>query len=230
MVPALLYLLFKKYVIRNWPAIHRRLSRFVFPRNFLLMMAFLLLLLLKIVSLKAQEEQLHYNVVRNGKTIGWTTLTKSSTEHNTNFRLQSHVKARLIFQFIAEAMEEAAFLDGSLVYSSQFRKMNGDVKENKSMKLTREGYEMYKGQDTERLKFSPLHNHMLCLYFEEPIQSSKVYSDSFQQLLNITKTADGGYKVNLPDGNSSSYYYKNGICTNVKIDHRFYSAEMVLSQ
>jgi hypothetical protein len=230
MVPALLYLLVRKYVIKNWPAIRRKMSEVTLPKNFLLVIGFLALMLLKLVSLRAQEKQLQYNIIRNGKVIGWTKLVRTTIDHQVDIKLQSEVKTRFVFQFVVKAMEEAVFNNGSLVYTSQFRKLNSDVKENKQMKWTSRGYEVQKGNKIQTLSFTAMTRHMLGLYFTEPSQGEKVYSDSFQQMLNVERIAEGAYKIRLPDGNSCSYYYKNGICTNVKIDHRLYSAELMLAQ
>ena len=230
MVPALLYLLIRKYVIKNWPTIRGKMNQISFPKNFLLVIGFLALMLLKLVSLKAQEKQLQYNIIRNGKVIGWTKLVKTTIDQHVDIKLQSEVKTRFVFQFVVEAMEEAVFNNGSLVYTSQFRKLNSDVKENKQMKWTNRGYEVQKGNQIQPLSFAAMHHHMLGLYFTEPFQGTKVYSDSFQQLLNVERISEGAYKIKLPDGNSCSYYYRNGICTNVKIDHRLYSAELMLAQ
>ena len=230
MVPALLYLLVRKYVVRNWPTIRKKMSQVVLPKNSLLFIGFLLLMLLKLASLKAQDKRLQYNIVRNGKVIGWTKLTKTSTDQQVDIKLQSEAKTRFVFQFVVRAIEEVVFNNGTLVYSSQFRKLNADVKENKSMKLTSNGYQLYKGKDVQAMSIRAVRQHMLALYFEEPKQGDRFYSDSFQQFLDVEKIADGGYKIKLPDGNTCCYYYKNGICTNVKIDHRFYAAELMLAQ
>jgi hypothetical protein len=219
----------KKYIARKWPAFHKRITQIVVPKNFLLAIGFLLLLVMKLATLKAQEQQLQYNIVRNGNVVGWTKLVRSINDQQVDIKLQTEVQTRFVFQFVVKALEEAVFNNGNLVYTSQYRKLNSDVKENKTMRLTNRGYELYKGKDTQPLTLTGLRHHMLGLYFEEPYHGEKIYSDSFQQLLAVEKLADGAYKINLPDGNSCSYYYKNGICTNVKIDHRFYSAEMMLT-
>ena len=230
MVPALLYLVVRKYVLKNWPAIRRKFSEIKIQRSFMLMMAFVLLLLLKLASLSAQDQHLQYNIVKNGKIIGWTKLVKKSNNKQVDIRLQSEVKTRFVFQFVVKALEEAQFEDGNLIYTSQFRKLNADVKENKSMKLTSRGYELLKGNRVESLSIPPVHDHMLNLYFQEPSPGARIYSDSFQQLLQVERIAEGTYKIKLPDGNSCNYYYQHGKCTKVKIDHRFYSAELMLTQ
>jgi len=214
---------------RNWPTIRTKIKQFALPKSFLLFIGFLALLLLKLITMQAQQTELQYKIVRHGKTIGWAKLTRTNTSEQMNIRMQSEVKARFIFQFLLFATEQATFHAGNLVYSSQYRELNGDITENKEMKLTCNGYEIYKGDDTQRLPFPPFHFHTLCLYFEEP-KDLKVYSDTYQRELVIERTSDGGYRVKLPDGNSSCYYYQNGICTRVKIEQRFYSAEMLLDQ
>ena len=230
MVPVLLYLFVRKYIAKKWPLIRQKMNEAVDGKNLLLFIGFCVLMLLKLGSLKAQQQELQYNVLRNGKVIGWTKLIKTNTNQQIDIKLQSEVKTRFVFQFVVKAMEEAMFNNGNLIYTSQFRKLNSDVKENKSMKLTSRGYEIYKGNDTQPLSLNGLQHHMLGLYFTEPAQGEKIYSDTFQQLLNVEKIADGAYKVKLPDGNSCRYYYKNGICTNIKIDHTLYTAELMLAQ
>ena len=230
MVPVLLYLLVRKHVAKKWPSFHRKLTALKIQKNFLLVVGFLLLMLMKIVSLKAQDQQLQYNIVRNGKVIGWTKLVKKTTDKLVDIKLQSEVKTRFVFQFIVNALEEAQFENGNLIYTSQFRKLNSDVKENKTMKLTSRGYELYKDNRTQSPALPEVRQHMLNLYFQEPSAGAKIYSDSFQQLLQVERIGEGAYKIKLPDGNSCSYYYHEGRCTNIKIDHRLYSAELMLAQ
>jgi hypothetical protein len=45
----------------------------------------------------------------------------------------------------------------------------------------------------------------------------------------VTKTADGGYKMKFPNGNTNCYYYKDGVCIKIKIEHTFYSAEIIIN-
>jgi hypothetical protein len=187
-------------------------------------------MVMKLASLKAQDQHLHYDIIKNGKIIGWTKLLKTTNNNRVDIKLESEVKARFVFQFIVNAFEEAIFEDGNLIYTSQFRKLNSDVKENKSMKLTSRGYEVYRNNRTQSLSLPQLRDHLLNLYFQEPSPGKRIYSDSFQQLLEVERIREGVYKIKLPDGNSCSYYFRNGQCTNVKIDHRFYSAELMLTQ
>ncbi len=228
MVPALLYLYFRKYLKKYWPKIKGKFTGSFTSRSALLLAGFLILMMLKVISLRAQERSLNYNIVRNGKSIGWTRLHETRHENSILIKLESEIKTRFILQFNISTKEEVSLNSGIITYASQYRVMNGDIKENKSLRLTGDGYEVSKGKDIQRLTFTTLKKNMLSLFFEEPVNNSKVFSDKFQRMLEVHKISEAGYKINLPDGNSSSYYYENGVCVKVKFDHTLYSAEMIL--
>ncbi|HKP31953.1 MAG TPA: DUF6134 family protein [Chitinophagaceae bacterium] len=211
MVPALLFLLLKKLIKKHW---HKGIT----------------ILLLVVTIAASGQENLKYKITRDGEVIGWTTISRITENEITKIILQSEVKARFFFQFNVFATEEVTLRGGVITHTAQFRKMNGDVKENKEMRFTINGYEVYKGSKIERLPFTTLNANILSLYFQEPLSVQEVYSDKFQKMIAVKCLGNGKYKLKLPDGNSSTYHYRNGNCIRVEIDHSFYSAEMNLSK
>ena len=208
MVPALLFLLIRK-IIRKYLAVS------------------MLLVVSSQLTANAQEK-LRYSITRNGDVIGWTIISKISEGESVRIMLQSEVKAKFLFQFNVLATEEVTIQQGIITHTAQFRKMNGDVKENKEMRFTINGYEVYRGSKVERLPFAKLNANVLSLYFQEPVHVKEVYSDKFQKMIGVQSLGNGKYKLKLPDGNYSIYQYKNGSCVKVEIDHSFYSATMNL--
>ena len=211
MVPALLFLLVKKLIRKHWPN------------------GIFILLVFAQVPATAQEN-LRYNITRNGERIGWTSISKITDGENVRIILQSEVKTKFLFRFNVQATEEVTLQSGVITHTAQYRKMNGDVKENKEMRFTVNGYEVHKGTKLERLPFTTLNANVLSLYFQEPVKVTEVYSDKFQKMIRVQSLGNGKYKLTLPDGNSSIYHYRNGNCVRVEIDHSFYSAEMNLSR
>jgi hypothetical protein len=69
---------------------------------------------------------------------------------------------------------------------------------------------------------------MLQLYGNSPGTDIKVYSNHFQQLLDLKKVAENTYRLTLPDGNSNYYHYKNGICTQVDVERALFTIHFVL--
>ncbi|HSN61051.1 MAG TPA: DUF6134 family protein [Ferruginibacter sp.] len=167
--------------------------------------------------------------MKGADNIGWLKLEKNMEGNRSSFVLTSEVKTRIIFLINVSSKETAIFENGQLLFSSQFRKANGSTKLNKQTKLVGDKYEVVENGGKESLDHSFIGINLLSLYFREPKDIDQVYSDNHECFIKIIKTNDGGYKVKLPDGNSNCYYYKDGICTKIKIEHTFFSANIILS-
>lgn len=160
--------------------------------------------------------------------VGNIRFTQSSSGNRTTLKLESEVKTRLIFLFTAKAQEEAIFDNGIMTWSSIFRKLNGNVKADRKTKAAGNSYTIYKGEKTETQNSYPIRYTMLSMYLAEPVAVAKVYSDNFQQFLDIQKLGEHHYKIKFPDGNFSEYFYQNGICLKVEVHHSLYSATIQL--
>jgi hypothetical protein len=228
MVPALLYLLLKKLRHQNWGKMRRNfVSRLFIARNRIIIALVVILLLISFV-LAAQEQNLSYKIIRKGDEIGWVNLVKKTDNNNTIITMQSEVEVTFIFTFSSVAKEVSEFRNGKLNHSYFFRKRNGDVKADRHTHLTSNGYEVESKSEKKKLNILPVTFNTLCMYFEEPVNLKKVYSDNYQCLLDIDKKPDGAYQVTGTDGNITSFYYRDGRCYKVKLDYNFYSATLIL--
>lgn len=188
----------------------------------------LLVLLSITISVKAQQKKFEYSIKRNGEVVGTISFTHGIAGNRTVLTMESEVNTRFIFTFKAKAKEEAIYDDSILTWSSIYRKVNGNVKVDKQTKANGNIYTVYKGSKTETLNNYPIRYNMLSIYIMEPVNISKVYSDNFQQQIDIQKIANHRYKIKFPDGNYSEYFYTNGICSKVEIHHSLYSATIEL--
>lgn len=189
---------------------------------------FMLLMLLMPILSKAQNVQLNYKIIKSGNEIGWLKLEKNIVGNSSELVLVSEIKTKIFFPIKVYAKESSIFEKGNLIYSSLIRKTNDAVKLDKQTRFIANEYEVLQNGEKEKLPFYTINTNLLCLYFQEPINLKSVYSDNQQCFVNITKTADGGYNVKFPNGNSNSFYYKEGVCTKIKIMHTYYTAEIIL--
>ncbi|WP_136666725.1 DUF6134 family protein [Flavobacterium sp. H122] len=178
---------------------------------------------------EAQNSKLNYKILRNGNNIGWLKLEKSTEGNTSNLLLTSEVKTKIIFPIKISAKETSTFENGKLIHSLQLRKTNGTTKLNKETKYINEAYEVSEGGEKQRLSIENIETNLLSLFFKEPSNLKSVYSDKLQRFIKIAKTDDGGYKISFEKGSSNCYYYKDGICVKVKIEHSFYTAEIVMN-
>ena len=188
----------------------------------------LVVLLGTMISINAQEKKLEYNIKRNGDVVGNMHFIQGIAGNRTVLTMESEVNTRFIFSFKTNAKEEAIYDNGIMTWSSIVRKQNGNVKIDKKTKANGNAYTVYKGSKTETLNNYPIRYNMLSIYISEPVNISKVYSDYFQQQIDIQKLADHHYKIKFPDGNYNEYFYTNGVCSKIEVHNSLYSATVEL--
>ena len=225
MIPALIYYLLKYFRSLN-------VEKFEKIRFHLLEIGrpvFLIILCIVIAACGlSQEKKLEYQIKRNGDVVGNVRFTQNLSGNRVTLKMESEVKTRFIFTFTAKAQEESIYDNGILTWSSIYRKMNGNVKANKKMKAAGNAYTIYSDNKSETVSQYPIYYNMLCMYTIEPVAISKVYSDNFQQFLEIKTVKEHHYKIEFPDGNYNEYFYEKGVCSNIKIHHSLYSATIEL--
>lgn len=225
MIPTIIFFLLRRYK-RHHPARAERIELFVAKSA--KMVLFIILSTALTTFAVSQEKKLEYNVLRNGNIVGKIFFTQTVSGNRTVLKLVSEIKTRFLFTFTARSHDESIYENGVMTWSSIFRKMNGSVKADKKTKTDGKSYIILKGNKTEKLFNYPIRYNMLSIYTAEPITISKVYSDNFQQFLDIQKLAAHHYKIKFPDGNYSEYFYTNGVCSKVELHHSLYSATIEL--
>ena len=188
----------------------------------------LLVLLGIAISVQGQQIKLEYNIKRNGEVVGTINFMQGIEGNRTVLTMESEVNTRFIFNLKTNAKEVAIYDNGIMTWSSILRKQNGHIKVDKKTKATGNAYTVYKGTKTETLNNYPIRYNMLSVYISEPVNITKVYSDNFQQQIDIQKINDHHYKIKFPDGNYNEYYYTNGVCSKIEIHHSLYSATIEL--
>ncbi len=230
MILFLVYILLKEYNNQSGVRSGVQISKFLKYRFQIIFVSFLIILLLCIPILsKTQTLQLNYKIIRGGDDIGWMRLEKNIDGISSKMIMVSEIKTRIIVRITVSAKESSFFENGQLIYSSQLRKTNGNTKLDKQTKFVADKYEVSEDGEKKKLEYQFIGTNLLSLYFHEPVGINFVYCDNQECYTQIIKTDDGGYKVKLPDGNSNCFYYSGDICTKIKVDHTFYSAEIILN-
>ena len=228
MIPFIIYTLIKKYSNKSWAQTRLQLRKYLSAR-FQFIFFSLLIIILALIPLLSKSQQLKYRIVQGGDDIGWLRLEKKITGDTSSLLLVSEIKKRIFFLITVSAKESSVYKCGKLIYSSQYRKTNGNTQVDKQTRFIADKYEVEDDGEKQNLATSFIGKNLLCLYFQEPIGINMVYSDNHQCFIKVTKTDDGGYKVKFPDGNSNCYYYGDGICTKIIVSHTFYTAEIILN-
>ncbi len=185
------------------------------------------MLMLTVSVASAQKLNLNYKVVNNGNVIGWVKIQKINNGSASSIVLTSEVKRRIIFLLTVEEKQDAYFNEAGMINSSIYRKVNDNVKMNQQTIYKGSYYEINNPKTTERVVIQQVQYNLLSMYIKEPVNINKVYSETFQRYLTIEPKGNSVYKLKQPDGNVNYYYYENGICSKVVMEHSLFSIQFV---
>jgi hypothetical protein len=187
-----------------------------------------LLLLFCSVNLHAQEKTTKYNILQNGNIIGQMQLYKKNSGDDLYLKMTSHAKTRFFIDILVDTEESSHFNNGKLVNSVTIRHVNGKQKASKQTQFIDNLYQIRSDDKISRLNAAINYNLML-LYINEPTAVSRVYSDNYQQFLEVRQIRPHSYRVTLPDGNYNDYDFSNGICREVTVHHSLYTINIRLA-
>ena len=227
MLPAIIYLLLLRYrkthpeKVDQFCILLRKASKFILVVIILILTCYLAF---------SQTNQLQYRVNRKGAQIGIISFSYQNAGNKRVFKMESQIKTRLLILFTAIGREESVFENDVMISSSVYQKLNGNEKLNKQTTLVGRNYVVSTGRQSETLNNYPISYNMICLFAKEPVGVPKVYSDKFQQFLDIQRVGDHHYRVKFPDGNFNEYFYMEGLCTRVEVHHTLYRATFELQK
>jgi hypothetical protein len=188
-----------------------------------------LVLFLYSLNLQAQSgRNLEFSIVHNGDVKGTVQLSDYWEGNIRHIKAESLVQTSFLFQITVKTIEEAMYKEGMLIFSRFYQKINEDEKADRGMIWKNGSYQFSGKKNTGTLPARPIENSVLSLYYKEPVNIHEVYSDNFQEYLPIYKSASGKYRVDLPNGYSNFYIYKQGRLNRVEVEQPFYSVQFIL--
>lgn len=184
-------------------------------------------LVIAITVMNAQEKKMSFAVWKNKSQIGTIDIVRSQQNMNTVFDLFAEINTRFIFRYNIVGIERTVFKNGKLSYSSIMRICNNKVKVNKELTKKNEYYLLKDGKKTSKININGIERNLVTLYYSEPKNVTEVYCDNQQSMGKVVRLKDHIYKVILPDGNYSVFYYKNNRCERVKVFNLLYKVELI---
>jgi len=203
-----------------------------FLRQRITKMARLVLPVLAIIPMTAfgQTRIYNYQVVRNHDRIGFVSIIEKTDNQRKTIQLESNIKAKVVFTISVTTKEKTMLENERIVYAESTKKINGNEEVFRKLMSVGNGYEFLTNSKQVQLDNTIIFNNTVSLFVTEPVHSMIVFSDTFHELLLLKKISEHTYLLELPDGNSNTYQYQDGICSEVKVDHKFFTARIVLDQ
>lgn len=152
---------------------------------------------------------------------------KKTDNGTVSLRIESDFNFPMLVPISIRSVEEAAFINGTMMSSSVNRRVNGKEKLNQKLVSRGNSYEWARN-DSHEIPTFPIRFSVVSLYFEEPKNQLTIFSDALGTTVPIKQIRKGTYRLDLPNGNFNYYNYVNGICTMIEIHHSFFEIQFVL--
>jgi hypothetical protein len=168
-----------------------------------------LIILLSLWCSASYSQKLRYDIFLLGNKIGETTIERKDSAGLKLYSLRSKSDAKVLFIEKKSCMStEVLFDKNGNLFSSLFENIRNEEKfltkvfwDNKKLIVNRDGEKTVLPM---AVNFSSL-----VLYFTEPPNMQKVFSERLGQFFEMVKQSDGTYLTSL-DGHTAVYTYKAG--------------------
>lgn len=170
----------------------------------------LALLLLLFVYIHTQAQKRVYDVFLLGKKIGKTEVERIEKEDETiEYKLESRSEMNIFFsRKTSYTHYDVVYKKGQLI-SSYYKDVKDEVTEIVSILWDGSKYVIRKREEVLEMA-EPVHFSAMSLYFHEPKQLERFFSERLSRFFRIGKKAEGTYECQLEKGVSATYHYRNG--------------------
>lgn len=181
-----------------------------------------------LLAKSADGQVLHYEVVRNDKSIGTIDVVRTIENGIETYSLENEVQFKLLFSFKVKYALKESFHDGMLISGEGFNTLNGSTQKETSVsfrngeyRLLIDGIEGYV-EDGDTIRYAASQ-----VYHNEPKGNEQMYSQYFGRYLQFKKIGAHKYSLTSPDG-ENIYEYQNGFCTTVHVSRDYASFSIVM--
>lgn len=175
----------------------------VFSRYFL---AFFVVLLL---AFSAKADTYKYAIMAKGDTAGYLVIQQTLQNDTVSYSFESEASITFIKRFDVTNTKQCNYYEDMLVYAESKTVVNGETRDHSSCSWNEKGYTI-KSDNDEYLQPEPVYFGAMRLFFQEPSNVSKIYSESKAKYYNIGKVGTNAYRINTGFGKHDTYYYQNG--------------------
>jgi hypothetical protein len=186
-------------------------------------------LFLSICLCHASGQELIYDVIKGDEKIGEVVAQKTISGPKVHYTIRSKVEISVFFTVIIESTFASMYQNGHLDKARTVNKRDGKVKEYSSIDWTGEAYDIVR--DGNMMTFgipSQIRYSLNAMYFNEPLNRTKVFSERFGEYVPLKKIDSHKYRISLPGGGTNVYTFMRGYCSHVYVEHWLADVEFVL--
>jgi hypothetical protein len=174
-------------------------------------------------------QKLKYNVYLMDNKIGEMTIERRDSAGFKRYALKSNTDVKLLFMEKRSAFSTYVSFDGDGKLISAFFQNIKDDETLVTKSIWKNG-KLWVDKNGEKTEYNgPINFSSVLLYFAEPKNQQKVFSERVGKFFEMVKQADGTYLTDL-DGHYAVYTYKAGKLVELEMKSTFGSITMKIAQ
>ena len=170
-------------------------------------------------QLPKDSDSANFIVMRNHEEIGTLTVERQIEGNNTSYSLFSSVQLKALVNVQIHETIVSEFNANELTTALHKRVINGFHSADKV--VTKSGKDYVCDDEILPHLGSSIQSSVLLLYFHEPKTVSRIFSESFAEMVTLRNLGEGIYSLKLPNDSTTDYYYENGMLVKVNAHTRW---------
>ncbi len=174
------------------------------------------------------EKKLSFDMIWRGKSVGTLYATQKKVDSKTYYKSSTNIQIKFIKTFDINYEYDVVFDNQILQTADVDINYNGNNHAQANTKRKNNEYQVIKDGELENTFKETVRYSTIAMYFEEPVNIERCYSEQEGDFNTITHLGNHKYKKVNPKGKESFFYYKSGSLEKAVIDGGIVSFEMVL--
>ncbi len=174
------------------------------------------------------SEKLHFDVVRNDKTIGELTAIRTAEEGLITYKSYTRINAHILKKIAVLFQAEVTMKQDQLNSSDASIEVNGKTRDRTQVTWTGDKYHIQTKGKREKWLSDPIAYPAILLLFEEPIDVETSFFEETANFHPLYPMGNHSYKKINAKGKENWYYYEKGKLQRAVVDAGIVRFEMIL--
>lgn len=176
---------------------------------------------------RTSEKKLSFDMIWRGKSVGTLYATQKNIDSKTYYQSSTNIQIKFIKTFDINYEYDVVFDNQILQTAHVDINYNGNNHAQADTKRKNDEYQVTKDGKLEATFKEIVQYSTISMYFKEPINIKRCYSEQEGDFNTITHLGNSKYKKVNSKGKESFFFYKNGSLEKAIIDGGIVSFEMV---
>lgn len=176
------------------------------------------------------EKKLSFDMIWKGKSVGTLYATQKNVDSKKYYHSSTNIQIKFIKTFDINYEYDVLFDNDVLQSANVDINYNGNQHAQTQTKRKNNEYQVIKDEKLEATWKETIYYSTISMYFEEPMNITRCYSEQEGDFNTIIHLGNHKYKKTNTSGRESFFFYKNGSLEKAVIDGGIVSFEMILRE